>query len=138
MIRVLAPLALLAACAAADRPVWLKPGVEAATAEQEFLSCAAAAQAQFPAATGIATAPRITLGGRVCEGSVCIGAAGPDVFDYDRNDSLRDRAIAACMGAKGYDLATLPACSGAVTPLRSHPFDARGVCVTGDGTLAAR
>ena len=140
MKHLLPPLALLTACAAATEPVWLKPGTASLRAEQDFLQCAAQARRDFPQASRITTAPRVTIGGGLCRDGICLGTnTGPDVFDIDPNDPLRERAVNACMQAQGYQQTTLPACpSGAtVSVLSSQPFDTRGVCVT-NGRIAAR
>ncbi|CTQ34085.1 hypothetical protein [Jannaschia rubra] len=128
-MRYLAPLLLLAACAAPE-PVWIKPGTPALTAEQEFLACAAQARRDFPERSRIATAPSVIIGARSCTGNFCIGGYnGPDIYDYDRNEPLRERSLNACMAAKGYRAADLPACPrGQVAVLQSQPFDTRGLC----------
>lgn len=129
----------LAACAAGPSAVWVNPGVQALQAEQDFLACAAQARRDFPETYRIATAPRVTLGGGICRDRFCVGTStGPEVFDTDRNEPLRERSLTACMQSKGYRQATVPACpAGApVTQLQSQPFDTRGTCVA-NGRLAA-
>ncbi len=138
-LRLLALPLLLAACAAGGQTVWLSPGAPALRAEQEFLDCAARARRDFPPNIRIATAPRITLGTGICRNRFCVGAnTAPDIYDTDRDDPLRARALDACMQAKGYREATLPACPAGtpVTVLQSQPFDTRGTCVA-NGRLAA-
>ncbi|WP_179380018.1 hypothetical protein [Jannaschia marina] len=137
-LRTALPLLLLAACAGGPEPVWLKPGTPSLRAEQDFLACAAEARRDFPERSRIATAPRITLGGGLCRSGVCVGAHNtPDVFDTDRNEPLRDRAVDACMTAKGYQKASLPPCpGGAARVLQSQPYDTRGLCVS-NGRIAA-
>ncbi|MBM2576506.1 hypothetical protein JQC91_09315 [Jannaschia sp. Os4] len=130
----------LAACAGGSATVWLKPGVETGVAFREEAACRAEARRLAPVDRRISTAPSITLGVGLnrCSGNVCIGAGtARDVFDADRNEPRRDQAFGACMGRAGYALTSLPRCRGAVTPLATHPFDTRGVCVAADGTLAA-
>lgn len=131
-------LAFLVGCAPSSEPTWLNPGTPALQAEQDFLGCAAQARRDFPELFRITTAPRVTIGGGFCRSNVCVGANNaPVIFDSDRNEPLRSRSVAACMQAKGYRQADLPQCTGGtVTPLQSHPFDTRGVCVT-NGRLAA-
>lgn len=139
MRKILIALPLLAACAAGTQSVWLKPGASAELALREEAQCAAEARNRFPERRGIATSPSITIGvgTRICDGPFCAGiGTGREVYDYDRARAPRDQAFGACMGAKGYRLATLPRCNGSVTPLASQPFDTRGVCVTRDGRLA--
>ncbi|MCK0166581.1 hypothetical protein MWU52_03360 [Jannaschia sp. S6380] len=137
-MRYLLALVALSACAPAPDPVWLKPGTPALAAERAFLSCAAEARRDFPERDRIATAPRVVLGGRVCDGNICLGGYnGPDIYSYDRNGPLRERALAACMAAEGYRAADLPACPwGEATLLQSQPFDTTGLCVI-DGRIAA-
>lgn len=120
----------LAACAGTSEPVWLKPGTPALTAEREYLDCAADAQRDFPAASRIRSASRITIGTSFCRGPFCYGGyTGPDVYDDDPNEDLRDRAVDACMATKGYRPADLPSCpTGEVTVLQSQPYDLRGLC----------
>ncbi len=135
---LLVPLAFLSACAGVSQPVWLKPGAPAFQAERDLVACGREAGARFPERPRITTAPSVTLGGGFCDGAVCIGVNNrADVFDYDTNIPLRDRAVAACMGARGYGLTTLPACpAGPVRMLESQPFDTRGLCVA-QGRIAA-
>ncbi len=144
MRRVLPFLALLAACAAGgSEPVWLKPGTPALAAEQDFLACAAQARRDFPPDRRIATAPRVTIGVGSCDGAFCVGAAqgiggvyGPDIYDRDASEPLRERALDACMATKGYVERVLPRCTGTAVTLPSQPADATGLCVA-NGRLAA-
>lgn len=132
-------LIVLSACGAGPtQPVWLKPGTPALTAEQDFLSCAAKARRDFPDDRRIDTSPRVTIGAGGCRSGICVGVEnGSEVFDRDANITLRDRALSACMGARGYDQRTLPVCkSGTGTRLESQPFDTTGLCVA-DGRIAS-
>ncbi|WP_144431758.1 hypothetical protein [Jannaschia seosinensis] len=138
LLLALPPIALLVACAAGSEAVWLRPGTPALAAERDYLQCAAEAQDAFPVTTRIATAPRITLSGGYCRDRICTGVSNiPDIYDYDQNEPLRERAIDVCMRTKGYDRTVLPACDGGETVLQSQPFDTRGVCVTRSGRIAA-
>ena len=127
----------LAACAGTSEPVWVKPGTSALTAEQDYLNCAAAAQSDFPTTSRIRSSPRITIGTSLCRGRFCYGGySGQDVYDYDPNEDLRDRAVNACMATKGYRSADLPPCpTGEVAILQSQPYDLRGLCEA-DGRIA--
>ena len=127
----------LAACAGTSEPVWVKPGTFALTAEQDYLKCAAEAQEDFPAASRIRSSSRITVGTQLCRGLFCYGGySSPDVYDYDPNEDLRDRAVNACMATKGYRSADLPPCpTGEVAILQSQPYDLRGLCEA-DGRIA--
>ncbi|MEM9796637.1 MAG: hypothetical protein AAF919_09115 [Pseudomonadota bacterium] len=130
MRHALIPLLFLSACAAGG-PVYIKPGTAAFQAEQDFLSCAAKAQSDFPVAERIATAPRITLGGGYCRDNVCLGVNNyPDIYSYDRNDDLRRRSLAACMTGKGYVRTNLPGCPSGTRGrvLQTQPLDTRGLC----------
>ena len=138
MKRILAIALLLAACAASSEAIWLKPGADALTAEQDFLACAAKARRDFGTDRRIQTSPRVTIGVGACRTGICAGLEnGAEVFDRDDNEGLRDRALNACMVAKGYALTDLPACPrGTARPLASQPFDTRGLCVA-NGRIAA-
>ncbi|CTQ50689.1 hypothetical protein [Jannaschia donghaensis] len=129
---------VLIGCAPTLDPVWVNPGAPALQAEQDFLACSARARQDFPERSRITTSPRITLGTGLCRSGACIGVGtGSEVFDSDRNEPLRTRAVDACMQAKGYRQASLPACpAGSATVLASQPFDTRGLCVA-NGRIAA-
>ncbi|SFI29731.1 hypothetical protein [Jannaschia pohangensis] len=137
MKRILPLFLFLAACGIGTSPVWLKPGTPTLTAEQDFLACAAQARRDFPETRRITTAPSVVIGGGLCRDGVCVGVNDrPDVFETDRNDPLRARAINACMEAKGYQRTTLPVCAAGATQLASQPFDTRGLCVA-NGRIAS-
>lgn len=131
-------LLLLASCAAPRQDVWLKPGTASLRAEQVFLGCAAQARRDFPERNQIATAPRVTIGTGICRSGFCLGVNNsPEIFSTDRNDPLRDRAVAACMQDKGYFQTSLPRCpAGAARPLAEHPADTGGLCLINGQTLA--
>ena len=142
MKRTLALVLLLAACAGQSTvPVWLNPGTPALRAEQDFLSCASNAERSFPERRGLGTIG-VSVGTGFCRGSFCLGGtrgiANTGSRRDARNEALRDRALDACLQARGYTQTTLPACPpGPVTVLQSQPFDTRGLCVT-DGRIATR
>lgn len=142
MKRSLLLVAVLAACAGQSTvPVWVNPGTLALTAEQDFLSCAAQAERDFPARPARSSIG-ISVGTGFCRGNFCLGGArqvgGFDERRASRNDVLRDRALDACMQARGYAETALPACpAGTVTVLQSQPFDTRGLCVA-EGKIASR
>lgn len=130
-------LALTVGCAPARQDVWLKPGTTSLRAEQDFLSCAARARRDFPERPRIATAPRVTIGTGLCRSGVCVGVNNsPEIFETDRNEPLRVRAVAACMQARGYAPASLPRCpAGAARPLAEQPSDTAGLCLINGQTL---
>ena len=135
---ILRPLLLLtglslAACAGAPRDVWLNPGTPAFRAETDLAACRAEVDAALPRRSA---PPRIAVGGRSCSGNICIGAVQGDVFGADDYAARRISGMGACMGARGYRLASLPACRGTATPLESQPYDLRGLCVA-NGRIAA-
>ena len=130
---LLPALLALAACAGAPRDVWLNPGTPAFRAETDLAACRARVDA---VALRRAAPPRIAIGGRSCSGNVCIGAVQGDVFGADDYAARRVAEMGACMGARGYRLASLPACTGTATPLESQPYDLRGLCVA-NGRIAA-
>ena len=136
-MRRLLPLLLLAACAAASVPVYLKPGVETVTARQDLAACRAETNATR-AGRLLPRGPTITVGIGRCTGNFCIGASNDGLFDArdEARAEARGEALGACMGAKGYRLIELPACRGAASPLASHPFDTTGLCAAG-GEIAA-
>jgi len=127
----------MSACAGGTASVWIKPGVPAIQAQQDEVTCLRQASAVVPERPRVTTAPRIRVGGSVCEGAVCVGLdTFPDVFETDTNAPRRNQAFGACMGAKGYRLAVLPRCPGAAQVLVSHPFETAGLCVA-QGQIAA-
>lgn len=91
-------------------------GVSIATRERDRAQCEAEARDAYPPLMETRFTPRVYHPGRVrCDGAGTCEVTpgfweGGDRYRVDLNEDARDRAIAGCMGGRGYAQVRLPVC----------------------------
>lgn len=107
-------LGMLASCV--SHPTFHAAGVSVATRDLDASRCEAEALRQFPIEQSLRQrAPRFVPPRTTCDAAgTCVATAAywqpGEFYTTDPNLAARNRAVPACMGARGYTLVDLPAC----------------------------
>ena len=114
-MRFLLPLALALASCTPAATVWLHPNASLDRAHVLETRCEAMATEAYPVRT-VQTAPAVAvrLGGRFCDGPVCLGAGVPlygSAARHDANAAARSGYFEGCMAQAGFTNARVPQCT---------------------------